>query len=295
MSNDPGSDPGASSGSQGDPGSQPSGGAPAPVTINAEMLGEYKDDATLKTFDGKPLADVFKWAANASKLIGGEKVVLPNGKLNTPENWGQVFDKLGRPKDASGYKFEKPADIPEGMQYNEALVGDFAKVSHFLGLLPWQAAGVLDFYNKTQISGYKDEEARQIQIAEETEAALMGELGTKQKYDEFVSGAQAALRKFGGDSETVGAFIDKFGNDPVALKVFGNVAKNMMEDAAVRGDKAFSLMGENAPAMVKDIMQNKSNALYDAYWQAGHPQHAHAVAEVARLNEVIYGDKAVTA
>ena len=101
------------------------------------------------------------------------------------------------------------------------------------------------------------------------------------------------MRKFGGNSETVGAFIDKFGNDPTALRVFGNVARHMMEDAAVRGDKTFSLMGENAPAMVKDIMTNKENNLYAAYWNAGHPQHQFAVDEVARLNEIIHGNKPV--
>lgn len=288
---DPVIDP-AAQGSQGGPGSQPGGGASAPVTINAELLGEYKDDATLKSFEGKPVSEVFKWAANASKLIGGEKIVLPQGKLDTPENWQTVFDRLGRPKSADGYKLERP-DLPEGMKINEDLEKGFKQISHFLGLLPWQTAGLYQFYNKMQIDGFKGEEARQAELAERTEAELIQELGTRQKYDEFVAGAHAALTKFAGNSELADEFIDKFGNDPTALRVFGNVARHMMEDAAVRGDKNFSLMGENAPAMVKDILNNQNNPLHKAYFEKNHPQHEFAVAEVARLNELIHGNKPI--
>lgn len=288
---DPVIDP-AAQGSQGGPGSQPGGGASAPVTINAELLGEYKDDATLKSFEGKPVSEVFKWAANASKLIGGEKVVLPQGKLDTPENWQTVFDRLGRPKSADGYKLERP-DLPEGMTVNEGFEKKFLAASHYLGLLPWQVKGLYQLYNGEQVAGFKDFEARQTELAEKSEAELIAELGSRQKYEEFVAGAHAALKKFAGDSGLVDEFIDKFGNDPTALRVFGNVARHMMEDAAIRGDKNFSLMGENAPAMVKDILNNQNNPLHKAYFEKNHPQHEFAVAEVARLNELIHGNKPI--
>lgn len=293
MSNDPGNDPGASSGSQGgDPGSQSGSGAPAPVTVTAEMLGEYKDDATLKSFDGKPIAEVFKWAANASKLIGGEKLVLPQGKLDTPENWQHVFNKLGRPQSADGYKFEAPK-LPEGMKLDEGLEKSFKAVSHYLGLLPWQAHGIYQMYNAAQVEAFKSAQAAESARAEETENALIAKLGTKEKYDEYVKGADAALKRFGGDPETVKAFIDKFGNDPLVVEVFGNVAKGMMEDAALRGDKNFNLMGEDAATKVKDIMSNKDNPLHKAYFEKNHPQHEFAVAEVTRLNELIHGNKPI--
>lgn len=293
MSNDPGNDPGANPGSQGgDPGSQSGSGAPAPVTINAEMLGEYKDDATLKSFDGKPVTEVFKWAANASKLIGGEKLVLPHGKLDTPENWQHVFNKLGRPKDADGYKFEAPK-LPEGMKLDEGLEKSFKAASHYLGLLPWQAQGLYQMYNDMQVQAYTKTQQAENARAEETESALIAKLGTKEKYDEYVKGADAALKRFGGDPEAVQAFIDKFGNDPLVVEVFGNVAKGMLEDAALRGDKNFNLLGDDAATRVKDIMGNKDNPLNKAYFDKNHPQHQHAVDEVTRLNELIHGNKPI--
>ena len=93
--------------------------------------------------------------------------------------------------------------------------------------------------------------------------------------------------------EIAKAFIDKFGNDPTALRVFGNVARHMMEDAAVRGDKNFSLMGENPQAMINDILNNKDNKLNAAYFNHQHPQHQFAVDEVARLMELLHGHKAI--
>jgi len=284
MSDDPGIDPGANPGSQPEPGNQP-------LTINAELLGEFKDDPVFKPFEGKGLGDVFKSYKHAQTLVGAEKIPIPAGKLNTPENWNYVMDKLGRPKSADGYKLE--ANLPEGFPKDEKLTEGYKQVAHYLGLLPWQAEGLYKFYNDAQVEAFKEIEAQMSSQAEKTEAALMAELGTKQKYDEFVRGADAALQRFGGSPEDIAAFSEKFGNDPIAVKILGNVAKAMMEDAAIRGDKNFDLFGEDAAAKVKNIMEDKANPLYEAYWSASHPQHQHAVDEVARLMAAIHGDKKV--
>ena len=201
------------------------------------------------------------------------------------------MDKLGRPKSADGYKLE--ANLPEGFPKDEKLTAGFKQVAHYLGLLPWQAEGLYKFYNDAQVEAFKEIEAQMSSQAEKTEAALMAELGTKQKYDEFVRGADAALQRFGGSPEDIAAFSEKFGNDPIAVKILGNVAKAMMEDAAIRGDKNFDLFGEDAAAKVKNIMEDKANPLYEAYWSASHPQHQHAVDEVARLLAASHGDKKV--
>lgn len=254
-----------------------------PLTINAELLGDLKDDPVFKPFDGKPVSEVFKSFKNAQSLIGGEKIVLPQGKLDTPENWNHVFDKLGRPKTVDGYKLSDPK-LPDGLKLNDGTVKEFKKIAHFVGLLPWQADALYQFDAKRQADAYNAFQVSENKRAEETEAMLMQELGTKEKYEEYKNGANAALKRFGGDPQTVEAFIDKFGNDPLVVKVFGNVAKGMMEDAALRGDKNFNLLGnEDISATVNDIMGNKSNKYYEAYWSASHPQHNYAVDMVTKL------------
>lgn len=264
----------------------------APMTINAEILGEYKDDPVFKAYDGKPVSEVFKSFKNAQSLIGGEKMVIPAGKLDTPENWQHVFDKLGRPKDISGYKLDQAA-YPEGIVRDENREKEFKSIAHYLGLLPWQAAGLYDWNSKNEIAAINAMNQAENKKAEATQEALMKELGTKEKYDEYIAGAEAALKRFGGSPEDIKNFLDKHGNDALVIKVFGNVAKGMMEDAALRGDKSFNLLGEDAPSIVKDIMTNKDNKLYAAYWDKKSPQHDFAVAEVTRLQEVIHGNKPI--
>mgnify|MGYP007068771831 CR=1 FL=1 len=278
--------PGFTPGNEGNP--NPGEG----VIINAALLGDLKDDPVFKPFDGKPVYEVFKSFKNAQSMIGGEKVPVPAGKLNTTENWNYVLDKLGRPKSADGYKLE--ANLPDGFPKDEKLTEGFKKAAHYLGLLPWQAEGLFKFYNDAQVQAFQNIEAQWAKQAAETESALIAKLGTKQKYDEYVKGAQAALKRFGGDPQTVQAFVDKFGNDPLVVEVFGNVARGMMEDAVLRGDKNFDLFGEDAASKAKDIMSNPENALYKAYHDNAHPQHHHVVDEVYRLMSAIHGDKKVT-
>ena len=287
MADDQNNDPGNQGNQDGDSDNQNA------FTINAELLGEFKDDPVFKPFDGKPVSEVLKSFKSAQSLIGGEKMVLPQGKLDTPENWEHVFNKLGRPKDADGYQLAKPADYPENLPYDENMEKTFRQAFHQLGILPKQAAGLYDLWNKYNIDLFQKFEGEQSQKAEETMDALIKELGTKEKYDEYMRGAQAALKRFGGDPGEIQAFIDKFGNDPLVVKVFGNVAKGMLEDAALRGDKTFDLFGEDPKAKLDAILYDKDNKMNGAYWNNSHPQHQSAVDEVYRLQSLIHGTKTV--
>lgn len=293
MADDQGSDSNAGSGDQGnqqgDQGGEGQGQQAQALTINADLLGEFKDDPVFKPFHDKPVSEVLKSFKNAQSLVGGEKLVIPAGKLDTPENWAYVFDKLGRPKDIEGYQVDNTL-YPDGFKVDAEREKAFKEVAHSLGLLPAQVKGLYEWNAKAEIAAINALNQAENKRAEETEEALRRELGTKDRYDEYVNGAKAALNRFGGAPEEIKSFIDKFGNDPLVIKVFGNVAKNMMEDAVLRGDKSFNLLGNNAPEQVKDIMTNKDNKLYDAYWNKSHPLHQSAVDDVTRLNEQIHGN-----
>ena len=107
-----------------------------------DFLGDLKGDPVFKPYEGKSVEEVFKGYANAAKLIGGDKIVVPAGNLNTKENWDQVWDKLGRPKDHTGYKFALEAGIlPKGAKLDPKLDEAYAKACHTLGILPQQAQG----------------------------------------------------------------------------------------------------------------------------------------------------------
>lgn len=262
-----------------------------------EVLGEFKDDAVFKPYAGQKPADfiknIVKGYANAQKMIGGEKVALPIGKLDNEETWGNLFDKLGRPKTPDGYKFEKP-ELPEGLPYDENIEKSFKAVCHQAGILPKQADALYKFWNDLQVNLFNDVSARE---QEQQDAALEGlrqEMKTKDAYDSFVKGANDVLMNYGGTKEQVEAFIERHQFDPDIIRLLGNIHKVMSEDSIKLGEKRFDLTGGDVDARLRDILHNKENVFNQAYWNKSHPQHQAAVEEVAKLMRAKHGDEPVS-
>jgi hypothetical protein len=277
----------------GDPGSQE--GA---FTINTvdEVLGELKSDPSFKPYEGQTpkdfITNIVKGYASQNKMIGGEKIVLPAGKLDTEENWNALYDKLGRPKDVGGYKFEAP-QLPEGMTLDENLEKAFRAECHKAGILPKQAAAIYKLWNDTQISAFNSFMASEKEKDEKAITELQKEFKTKDAFDEHVKLAKQMLTTFGGDKATIDKFIDVYGNDPLIIRVLGNAAKVMSEDSIKLGEKRFDITGDDVKGKISEILSNKDNPMYKAYWDNSNPKHQEAVEEVLRLNTLIHGDKPV--
>ena len=279
----------------GDPGSQEA------FTINTvdEVLGDLKSDPSFKPYEGQApkdfISNIVKGYANQNKMIGGDKIVAPVGKLDTPENWNAALAKLGRPKDAEGYKLERPEKLPEGMTLDEGKEKEFKALAHYLGLLPWQAAGLYQWDNQRQIEGYNSYTASEKEKADKALTELQKEFKTKDAFDAHVKLAKQLLTTFGGDKETIDGFIGKFGDDPFIVRVLGNAAKVMSEDSLKLGEKRFDLTGDDVKAELASIMNDETNPLNKAYWNKSAPGHKEAVEEVYRLNALIHGEKEVGA
>lgn len=256
-----------------------------PITINADVLGEYKDNPIFKPFEGKPVQEVFKSFVNAQQLIGGEKITLPTGKNDTPEYWQQVFDRLGRPKDADGYQFEKP-QLPEGLAYNEDLEKKFKKVCHEAGILPKQAATLYKFYNDLVVESFAANKTALDGQYEKASAKMKETFGAKA--DEAVGLANRVLQTFGGAPEDIEYIATNYGNDPVITAMLARIGQQTREDALVKGEKAtFDLDAAGAKQRKMDILTNKENPLNAAYLDKKHIRHNEAVETVLKLNEII--------
>ena len=57
---------------------------------------------------------------HAQKIVGSDKIPVPN-KFATEKDWDAVYEKLGRPKDATGYKY----DLGEDAKINEDALKNF--------------------------------------------------------------------------------------------------------------------------------------------------------------------------
>lgn len=148
---------------------------------------EFAEVHQVKT--AKDINDLVRWGVNAEKMVGADKIALP-GKDAKPEErealLGTIYEKLGRPKDATGYVFPEVKDRPYA-DGDKALQGAFAPVAHKLGLTQDQVAGVAAFQNELVAKSIE----HATRVSGETEAHLRKLHGDK--YDEKLNAGNAAL------------------------------------------------------------------------------------------------------
>lgn len=255
---------------------------PAELAEHAPMFQNFKG-----------LGDVFKSYVNAQKMVGGEKIVIPKGTLDTPEAWADVFKKLGVPDTPEGYGIKKPDGYPADIPYDEKLDKDFAAFAHKAGLLPKQVAAIHGWHADVVKGMYESTAGANRQALEQGIASLKKEWGAD--YDKRLDLANRVVKTFGGSPEEVGAFLKAHGNSPVMARVMNAVGGMISEEKLVAGHKGGGGGAGNASAKsaATDIMTNKDNPWNAAYWDKGHIRHNEAVQTVERLMVAAAGNKGV--
>jgi hypothetical protein len=280
-----------------DTGQSPAGEQAQPpantFTIDDNFLSSLPDDLkaepSLQTFKGKGAADVLKSYVNAQRMIGGEKVVIPTGKNDTPEAWDAFYARLGRPEDPEKYEFEQ---MPEGLPVSPEFQKSVKALAHGMGLHPKQAAALNKAVTGWLGETFKAHNESQQKAMEAAETALRTEWGNG--YDKNLELAGKVIDTYGGKPEEIQAFKEKFGSDPVAIKVLANLGNLIGEGNFIKGEApAFLSTPEQAKSKAQAIMTDKANPLYDPYHDKFHIRHNEAVEEVERLYRVAYGTEPV--
>ena len=287
----------------GDPGAGDGGGAtPAPPPPPASFVfddnafnglpDDLKNDPSVQLFKGKALPDIVKSYVNAQRMVGADKVAIPAGKNDTPEAWNEFYKRLGRPDDPDGYQLPKPAGFPEGLEANPDIEKVFKVISHKLGLTPKQAQELYGSFNQMQVTAFNRQQEDKGKAMEAATETLKKDWGAK--YDEKLTIAQKVIDTYGGKAEEISAFKDKFGNDPVAIRILANLGGLISDGNFVKGDSpTFLSTPQEAHKKAMDIMTNKANPLNEAYHKRMHIRHQEAVEEVERLFVVAKGNELV--
>ena len=282
-------------------------GAAAPAGTPAEPGGTkafvFDDDAinslpediryepSIQLFKGKPLPDVIKSYVNAQRMIGADKVALPTGKDDTPEAWEEFYKRLGRPDDPSGYEF-KQTQMPQGVERNADIENAFRIISHKIGLTPRQAGELYGSFLSMQAAANHHQQEAARQSLESAQEALKQEWGNR--YEEKLTIARRVIDTYGGKAEEIAGFKEKFGNDPVAIKVLASIGGLVSEGNFVKGETpAFLSTPQQAKRKYMDILSNKQNPLHEAYHNRQHIRHQDAVDEVERLFVVTHGNEVI--
>ena len=239
----------------------------------ASLSDEIRSDKSLENI--KDIEGLAKSYVHAQKMVGSDKIPVPN-KYATDKDWDAVYEKLGRPKSADGYKY----DLPQDKQVDEASLKEFSNQAHKLGLLPTQANGVVKFYNEMTAKSIQDADSKALAARENSTKELKQEWG--QAFDQKINQA-ATLAKSVGATELFDTNLadgTKLGDHPVMIKAFAELANKMGEDTITQASGPAYLTPNQIEKQIGELTQ-----LGSAYWDKNHINHQAAVEEVLALRE----------
>ena len=229
---------------------------------------DLANEPSLRNFD-----DVSKLAKSYVHLVKMRGVPEDQLiKLPSDGNYSEIYNKLGRPEDPSGYEIDISNDLNK----------DYAENAHQLGLSKDQARKIYswmsDKYNQLQ-----QEDRSQYE-----ESVRMGLDSLKREWgQEFNAQTQIAKQAFLqlADAEMVKTMEESgLGNSPQMIKLFNKVGQILKEDGMLQNDVAFGDSGGRAS------IQDKLDKIMDSespYWDGMNPEHDNYVSEALKLREML--------
>lgn len=224
----------------------------APADWSSGLPESAKLYVTQKGF--KDAASVVDSYQNLEKLMGApkERLLRIPDKADAPE-WGEVYEKLGRPKNAADYKFA-PA---EGMESNKEFTDWAQKQFHSLGLTRQQGETLAAKWNEFAVGSLKTTSEQQATQLKTEQTALRKEWGAA--YDQQIKGAQKAALTFGLKTEDIDKLEKALGFSGT-MKFMAKIGEKVGEDSFVTGgNNAFegALTPERAQAQIVELKKDK--------------------------------------
>lgn len=248
---------------------------------DASLPDDLKPSAATLAKYPNPL-ELMRGHANASKLIGQKSTIKAPAPDAKPEEMAkfneQIRGVLGIPASPEEYKIAKPENLPQGLTWNDAEVGEFAKLAHSLNIPPAAAQKLVEFdmqrMQKLKASG----EAKLDEFVKAQEAELRKDWGADFEVNLGKAAKAAQLAGFDlNDSELA--------NNAKFVKAMLTVSNLIKPDALVGNDKAGLVMDGKAQA--EDIRRNPANPWHAAYMgKEGPARQQEAAALMMRLQGV---------
>lgn len=236
---------------------------------------ELQDDPTIKKF---PTVDALaKSYLSAQGMIGADKIVVPNAKTATADDWENVFNKLGRPAlDKYEVKFKDGVTIDK--DFHEA----FRTTAHKTGLLPSQAQGLADWFSDINAQAEQKFVAQRQANFDKQVNDLKTEWGNA--FDAKIG----RVNKLISDMGAAKYFQERgYGSDPILFKFLDFAADKLYKDAKIiDGSNAGGGKAARTPQEIRAAI-GKLQA-DPAYNSKDHPAHAAAVQEMQGLHEELY-------
>lgn len=254
-------------------------------------LKEVKDIPTLakvlvdtKAFVGSSIRIPGKDAGEEDKKAFREKlktsvpdlVELPADPTKFAEVEGQIFERLGRPKDAKEYPGLKDSgiEVPGEVKLEET---ELRAIGHRLGMTKKQYLAFA--------KGVVEERSKEAALKSEARAALKTKLGDA--FDERLGAAAAAAKKLGASEAMVTAL--RTGNVPAdQAELWIGVAKSIGTEGGEFNKDRESGKGKMTPNEAKAQLSEIRNN--PALMDRGHPDQKRLTEKLVELTRIAYPD-----
>lgn len=222
----------------------------------------------------KNLTTLAKSYVNAQKMVGKNKISIP-GENATDDERNAFFTALGRPATANDYKHDK-VEIPEGYELDDAQVAAFRETAFNMGLSQEAFEKALAFDLARTKQATEAAVAAQNQEYDATMAKLQQQYGDK--LPARLAQVDKALTTFGIKD----IFIAKaLTNNYQIFEALANIGARISESRLKDGDVQQNF--KTPQQQIDDIYADTNGAIYNA----DHPGHDKAVAEVKRLMALV--------
>jgi len=192
---------------------------------------------------------------NASSMLGRDKLNMPK----SDEEWGDFYNKIGRPESPDGYEFESP-QMPEEMPIDETMMSNFKEMAHQAGLTTKQANELQKWYFGQMGEQFESMVQSSEQEMTEAQNALRKEWGSA--YDNKLNQAMRAVREFGGQDLVDSLEEAGVGNNTALIKAFAEAGSRIMGDKNLAGDNEGGRTPGELKAQIAKIQSDP--AFYDA-------------------------------
>jgi len=211
--------------------------------------------------------DLAKAYTNLETMLGKKITNL------TPEEAAVLKGLQGRPASAEEYK------VPEGV---DPEIGSwFREQAHKIGLSNNDAMELMAGYDSLLKRGAEEAARMHAKVHQANIDALKKEFGAA--FEQRIALAQEGAKAVGGD-ELINLLGEAgLGTNPVIIKALAEVGKSLREDSIPKSQHAstFGLTPDDAKQTINQKMLDRD--FREAYFDARHPAHKAAVAEMERL------------
>ena len=225
----------------------------------------------------KNVSDVVKGYYHAQKLVGADKIAVPNEK-SSPEQWRAYYEKVGLPSKLEDYNTDIPAT------YNDdSFKKELFKAAHDSFIKPDQLKnilGVVDKYNEKLASSVDEDDKRAMETTVNNLKAAWGS-----EMDRNISVIKDTIKHLGGD-DTFKAIMDSpLADNETFIKFMFDISKKLNKEDTFGKDivRKYNMSKEDAQSRLNEIMGDKNSP----YFQSNHPQKNDFMTEVLKLQEIL--------